>query len=173
MNLRYTLKTGAIWQAKDDSVPWSLQYRTADGTHLVAPAPSTHNCMLGFRSGLGGVVVSVLASGPKGRGLRPGRGGGFLRAIIIRSTPSFGREVKPEAQCRKMLRHVRSVDVSYTSLLIRKILTPSSIFPTRSQMSLLVGLPESSGGRVRTFPQPASSSSPWLSTLTYHLEDER
>jgi hypothetical protein len=36
----------------------------------------------------------------------------------------------------------------------------SSYFP---QMSLLVGLPESSGGRVRSYAQPASSS-PWLST---------
>jgi hypothetical protein len=30
---------------------------------------------------LGDVVVSVLASGPKGRGFKPGRGDGFLRAI--------------------------------------------------------------------------------------------
>jgi hypothetical protein len=34
------------------------------------------------------------------------------------------------------------------------------------QMSLLVGLPESSGGRVRSYPQLALSS-PWLSMLTY------
>jgi hypothetical protein len=33
------------------------------------------------------------------------------------------------------------------------------------QMSVLVVLPESSGGRVRSYPQPASS--PWLSMLTY------
>jgi hypothetical protein len=39
---------------------------------------------------LGGVVVSVLATGPKGRGFEPGKGVGFLRAIKIRSTPSFG-----------------------------------------------------------------------------------
>jgi hypothetical protein len=30
---------------------------------------------------LGGVVVSVLATGPKRRGFKPGRGDGFLRAI--------------------------------------------------------------------------------------------
>jgi hypothetical protein len=35
------------------------------------------------------------------------------------------------------------------------------------QMSLLAGLPESSGERVRNYPQQASSS-PWLSMLTYH-----
>jgi hypothetical protein len=35
----------------------------------------------------------VLASGPKLRDLKPVRGDGFLRAIKIRSTPSFGGEV--------------------------------------------------------------------------------
>jgi hypothetical protein len=35
-------------------------------------------------SRLGGVVVSVLATGPNG----PGEGDGFLRAVKIRSTPS-------------------------------------------------------------------------------------
>jgi hypothetical protein len=30
---------------------------------------------------LGGVVVSVLATEPTGRGFKPGRGDGFLRAI--------------------------------------------------------------------------------------------
>jgi hypothetical protein len=39
-------------------------------------------------------VVSVLAIRPKGRGFIPGRGDGFLRAIKIRSTPSFGRDLK-------------------------------------------------------------------------------
>jgi hypothetical protein len=36
---------------------------------------------------LGGVVVSVLATGPKGRGFETGQGDGLLRAIKIRSTP--------------------------------------------------------------------------------------
>jgi hypothetical protein len=47
-------------------------------------------------------------------------------------------------------------------------------------MSLLVGLLESSGGRVRSFTQPASSSSsssppppPWLLVLIYHPGDEK
>jgi hypothetical protein len=52
-------------------------------------------------------VVNVLATGPKGRGFKPGRGDGFLRAIKIRSTPSFGWEVKPEVPCRKILWHVK------------------------------------------------------------------
>jgi hypothetical protein len=55
----------------------------------------------------GGIVVSVLATGPKGRRFKPSRGDGFLRAIKIRSTPSFGGEVKREVPCRKILRHVK------------------------------------------------------------------
>jgi hypothetical protein len=56
---------------------------------------------------LGGVVVSVLSTGPKGRGFKPGRDDGFLRAIKNRITPSFGGEVKPEVPCRKILRNVK------------------------------------------------------------------
>jgi hypothetical protein len=42
----------------------------------------------GFRSRLGGVVVSVLATGSKVCWFEPGQRDGFLRAIKIRSTPS-------------------------------------------------------------------------------------
>jgi hypothetical protein len=52
---------------------------------------------------LGGVVVSVLATGPKGCGFEPSQGDGFLRAIKIRSTP-FGWEVK-----RKLFQHVEEI----------------------------------------------------------------
>jgi hypothetical protein len=40
-----------------------------------------------YMSCLGGVVVSVLANGPKGCSFEPGQGNGFLRAIKIRSKP--------------------------------------------------------------------------------------
>jgi hypothetical protein len=53
-------------------------------------------------------MVSVLAIGPKVRVFKPGRGDGFLRAITIRSKPSFRGEVKPEAPCRNILRHVKN-----------------------------------------------------------------
>jgi hypothetical protein len=56
----------------------------------------------------GGVAVSEVATGYKGRGFKPGRGGGFLRAIKICNTPSFGWEVKPEVPC-KILRHVNEL----------------------------------------------------------------
>jgi hypothetical protein len=52
-------------------------------------------------------VVSVLVTGPKGRVLKPGRGDEFLRAIKIRSTPSFGWEVKAEDPHRKILWQVK------------------------------------------------------------------
>jgi hypothetical protein len=53
-------------------------------------------------------MVSVLATGPKVRGFKPGRGDLFLRAMKIRSTPSFGGEVKPSAPFHKILRHVKN-----------------------------------------------------------------
>jgi hypothetical protein len=51
---------------------------------------------------LGGVKVNVLATGPKFRRFKPGRGDGFLKAIKICSTTSFGEEVKPKKQYRKL-----------------------------------------------------------------------
>jgi hypothetical protein len=53
-------------------------------------------------------MVSVLASGHKVRGVKLGRGSGFLGAIKISSTPSFGWEVKQMAQCRYTLRRVKN-----------------------------------------------------------------
>jgi hypothetical protein len=51
---------------------------------------------------LGGLVVSVLAGGPKVRGFKPGKGRSILMAIKIRSMPSFGGEVKPSKSCRNI-----------------------------------------------------------------------
>jgi hypothetical protein len=58
-------------------------------------------------------VVSVLAIGPKGCVFEPGQCDGFLRAIKIRSTPSFGWEVKPEVPCHKILWHAKELLKSY------------------------------------------------------------
>jgi hypothetical protein len=55
---------------------------------------------------LDGVVVSVLATRPKGCGFEPSQGDAFLMAINI-GTPFFGLEVKPEVPCRKTLLHVK------------------------------------------------------------------
>jgi hypothetical protein len=55
----------------------------------------------------GALVDSVFTIGPNPRfaGLNPAEGDGFLRAIKIRSMPSFGGEVKPSAPCCNILRH--------------------------------------------------------------------
>jgi hypothetical protein len=53
---------------------------------------------------LGGLVVIVLATGPKFAGSNPAEGNVFLK---IRSTTSFGREVNPSVSSRKILRHVK------------------------------------------------------------------
>jgi hypothetical protein len=50
---------------------------------------------------IGGVIVSVLATGPNVRVFKPSRGDRFLSAIKNRNTPSFGGEVKPSAQVVK------------------------------------------------------------------------
>jgi hypothetical protein len=60
-------------------------------------------------SRLGGVLIIVLPTGTKGRGFIHDRGDEFLRAIKIRSTTSFAREVKPEAPCRKILWRVEDL----------------------------------------------------------------
>jgi hypothetical protein len=54
-------------------------------------------------SSLHGVMVSVLAIGPKVRGFIFRRGNRFLRAIKLCSTTSFGGGVKQSAPCCKML----------------------------------------------------------------------
>jgi hypothetical protein len=58
---------------------------------------------------LGAVIVIVLVIESKVFGLKnPAEDDGFLRAIKIRSTTSFGREVLLAA-CRKILRNVKEL----------------------------------------------------------------
>jgi hypothetical protein len=64
------------------------------------------------RPGLNPQTLGLTASTvtrPKGRGFKPGQGDAFLKAIKIRSTPSFGWEVKPKATRGKILRHVKDL----------------------------------------------------------------
>jgi hypothetical protein len=94
---------------------------------------------------LGGVVVSVLATGPKGCRFKPSQGDGFLRAIKIRSTPSFGWQVKPEVPCHTILHYVKDLLKSHGDRQI-KLSFPSSILLLAPGMSLLTGPPDSTGG---------------------------
>jgi hypothetical protein len=50
--------------------------------------------------------LSYLPLDPRFMGTNSAEGDGFLMAIQIRSTTSFGWEVNPRAPCRKILRHV-------------------------------------------------------------------
>jgi hypothetical protein len=76
-------------------------------------------------------MVSVLTTGPKVCGFEPGQGHGFLRAMKVRSTPSFGWEVKPEAPCRNILLHVKnSLNPTGMNRLNSHFLRPP---PTRSR----------------------------------------
>jgi hypothetical protein len=52
-------------------------------------------------------VISVLVIGHKISRLNTSEDDGFLRAIKIRSTNSFGGEVKKSALCHKVSRHVK------------------------------------------------------------------
>jgi hypothetical protein len=52
-------------------------------------------------SGLGGLVVSMLASGTQVRGFKPGRSRRIFSGVKILSMPSSGREVKPWVPCRR------------------------------------------------------------------------
>jgi hypothetical protein len=66
-----------------------------------------NSAQYGRDSRLGGVVVSVLATEPKGCGFETGQGDGFLRAEKSAAHLPSGREVKPEVPRRKILRHVK------------------------------------------------------------------
>jgi hypothetical protein len=84
---------------------------------------------------LGGVMVTVLLIGAKVRGFKSGRGVGLLRAIKIRSTTSFGGEVKLSAQFRNILRHVTGPFEVWTKVLRKDklivYLASSSCFATK------------------------------------------
>jgi hypothetical protein len=54
-----------------------------------------------------GLVVMVLAIEPKSRRFTPDPGRWFLSVIRIRSTTSFGGQVKPSVPHRKILQHVK------------------------------------------------------------------
>jgi hypothetical protein len=60
-------------------------------------------------SGFGGLVVSMLASGTQDRGFAPGQSRQIFSGEKILSMPSFGREVKPFAPCRRFAACQRTI----------------------------------------------------------------
>jgi hypothetical protein len=109
-------------------------------------------------SRFGGVVVSVLPVRAKVLWFKHDRGNGLLRAIKICTASSFGGKVNPETTSWKILRHVKN-HLQVGRRILRKAISsfPSHILPTCSHMTLVVGLPESSSGRIRSFFQSESS----------------
>jgi hypothetical protein len=56
---------------------------------------------------IGGVIVSVLVTGPMARWFKPGREGWILKGDKNpHYTPSFGREIKPSSPC-KIVQYVK------------------------------------------------------------------
>jgi hypothetical protein len=56
---------------------------------------------------IGGLLVNVLAIGPKIHGFKSGRGRWILRALKFSSMTSFGWEVKPSVPYCKTLQYVK------------------------------------------------------------------
>jgi hypothetical protein len=97
---------------------------------------------------LSGIMVSMLAIGPKVRGLEPVRGWGIFKGDNSPNRASFGEEVKPSDPCRKIFRHVKNPSKYKHILRKAKFVISfgsSTYVPTKW---LFVGFPESSGGRM-------------------------
>jgi hypothetical protein len=63
----------------------------------------------GAMSGIGGLVVSMLASGTQDRGFKPGRTRRIFSGVKILSMPSFGREVKQCVPCHRSAARKRTL----------------------------------------------------------------
>jgi hypothetical protein len=151
------MKWSALLHTPQDEFVWPIDYRQRDfraGFDDYMTVGS--KAITWLISRLGGIVVNVLATGPKGRGFKPRLGDGFLRAI---KSPQHIFLRMGSKTGDPMSWNFTEWSIDICQILILKIFTPSSIPRTCSQISLLVGLPESSGGRVRSFPHPALSSS--------------
>jgi hypothetical protein len=94
-----------------------------------------------------------------GREFEPSQGDGFLRAIKIRSTPSFGCQVKPEVPCRKILWHVKDLLKSHGEGQT-KFSFPSPILLLALEISLLTGQTEIMVA-ARTELAPVDTIIPW------------
>jgi hypothetical protein len=73
----------------------------------------SENEVIFIASGFGGLVVSVLASGTRVRGFKPGRSEKIL------STPSFGGEVNPSVPCRSFAACKKSITISVEVVIVR------------------------------------------------------
>jgi hypothetical protein len=81
---------------------------------------------------LGGLMVACLPLDPRFADSNPAEDDGFLRVIKIRSTTSFGGEVKPSAPCRRLTACKRTLQ-AWKRYFVSKIQRPCF-----SPMSLLL-----------------------------------
>jgi hypothetical protein len=72
----------------------------------VAAPPSCPLGLYTFMVALGGLVVACLSLDPRFAGSNTAEDDEFVMAIKIRSTTSFGGEVKSSVPCRKILRRI-------------------------------------------------------------------
>jgi hypothetical protein len=93
-------------------------------------------------------VVSMLASGIQDHGFAPSRSRQVFRAKKILSMPSFGKEVKPIAQCRRFAACKRSLN-GLKRRHFGKIAGPYSptVSPFAARSTRVVGDVEASGGK--------------------------
>jgi hypothetical protein len=97
-----------------------------EGFHLNSIAgihfKKDNSCIFPYNwSHLGGVVVNVFATGPKGCELKRGWGDGFLMVTEVHSICSFRWEVKPEVPCRQILQHAEEPYIVWLQYYISKI----------------------------------------------------
>jgi hypothetical protein len=110
-------------------------------------------------------MLSCVLLDPKFTGLNPAEDDAFLRAVIIRSTTSFGKEVKPSAPCRKILRRVKdpcgvwqryfagkvSGDFSLSKFLLASLLRVSAGICQRVVVDVSGMMSENGGGCMGRF----------------------
>jgi hypothetical protein len=101
----------------------------------------------------GGLVVSMLASGTQDRGFAPGRSRRIFLGEKFLSIPSFGREVKPFASCRRFAAYQRSLNDVRIRRHFGKITRPfSPTVPTFvTESSRVYGDVEASGDESGNF----------------------
>ena len=87
------------------------------GADYFIPLGSVLSNLSYVTSGLG---VSVLATGTRVRGFKPGRSRRTFQGEKILSTPSFGREVKQFVSCRRFTACKRSLNVTWKSHIFRQ-----------------------------------------------------
>jgi hypothetical protein len=101
---------------------------------------------------LGGVMGRVLDIGPKFQRVQIRPGDRFLRVIKVHSTPSIGGKVMTWVPCWNTWRYVKQHLQVWTDERRKanySFLSPIS--PACYKITVLIGLPETSGGRVRSF----------------------